>query len=165
MNSGTFILVGALVATGAIVYHGTMAGASQRPLEPTATATSTELARSQTHSATPDSRATATPPLAAAATPALRITLDQVRRLPRPVAPPASVGYLPPTYPVATSTPSPTASPEPPSEVPSTPGTPTATPTLAIPMPTATPEPWNIPTPPPLPSPPDNWMVPQPPTE
>jgi hypothetical protein len=32
-------------------------------------------------------------------------------------------------------------------------------------MPTATPEPWNIPTPPPLPSPPDNWMVPQPPTE
>lgn len=163
MNSSTFILVGALVATGAIVYQGTMAGASQRPTEQATAATSTELAHSQTRSATPTPHATSTPSVISAKTPALKLTLDQVRQLPRPAGPPQSVGHIPPAYPASTSTPPPAA----PSEVPATPAQPTATaaPATPTPTPTATPNPWDIPTPPPLPPPPDNWVVPYPPTE
>lgn len=166
MNANTFILAGALVATAAIVYQGTMAGASQRPMEPGTPATSTELAHSQTRSTTPTPHATATPAVVAAKTPALKLTLDQVRQLPRPAAAsPASAGHIPPAYPPAASTPVPAASPVPPSEAPVTPPPPTATPSPATPTPTATPNPWDIPTPPPLPPPPDNWVVPYPPTE
>lgn len=167
MNSSTFILVGALVATGAIVYQGTMAGASQRPTEQATAATSTELAHSQTRSATPTPHATSTPSVISAKTPALKLTLDQVRQLPRPAGPPQSVGHIPPAYPASTSTPPPAVSPAAPSEVPATPAQPTATaaPATPTPTPTATPNPWDIPTPPPLPPPPDNWVVPYPPTE
>ncbi|GMV84341.1 MAG: hypothetical protein AMXMBFR80_01990 [Dehalococcoidia bacterium] len=165
MNSSTFVLVGALVATAAIVYQGTMAGASQRPTEPGTAATSTELAHSQTRGTTPAPHTTPTPAVVAAKTPALKLTLDQVRQLPRPVGPTPSAGHMPPAYPATTSTPAPAASPAPPSEVPAIPAGPAATAAPATPAPTATPNPWDIPTPPPLPPPPDNWVVPYPPTE
>src|SRR3990172_12963315 len=88
VKSSTFILVGAFVATGAIVYQGTMAGASQRPTDAPAGATETELARSQSRTPTPAPSATASPGVVAAKTPALKLTLDQVRPPPRTRPPP-----------------------------------------------------------------------------
>ncbi len=161
MKSSTFILVGAFVATGAIVYQGTMAGASQRPTVPVAEAGETELARSQSRTPTPAPTAAASPAVVAAKTPALKLTLDQVRQLPRPV--PLFGGYYPP----ASAPPASDPTVAPPSEVPATPAAapPPATATAGPPPSTPAPDPWDIPTPPPLPPAPDNWFQPGPPTE
>lgn len=165
MKSSTFILVGAFVATGAIVYQGTMAGASQRPADNLPAAAETELARSQSRTPTPPVSATAIPAVVAAKTPALKLTLDQVRQLPRPSL--SGGGQAPPWYPAPGTLPpaEPTQPPlaEVPADPPSTPAA--ATPPPASPTPLPTPDPWAIPTPPPFPPPPDNWVQPRPPTE
>jgi hypothetical protein len=161
VKSSTLILVGAFVATGAIVYQGTMAGASQRPAQSPAEPAQTELAHSQSRTPTPAASVTATPAVVAAKTPALKLTLDQVRQLPRPA--PVFGGYSPP----ASLPPAAEPTEPPPSEVPATPAAtpPPATPVASGPTPTPTADPWDIPTPPPFPPPPDNWVQPGPPTE
>ncbi len=187
VKPGVIILAGACIASGAIAYHGTMAGASGRPIESPSTpaATEPELAHSAAQKTTPEPHgvddphptpdAHATPSVVAATTPAVRLTLDQVRQLPRPPVAPSSA-YIPPasSYPSARTTPAPSPAGEPgeppPAEDPPptpVPSTPTASPSPAPPTPTPSPvpNPWNIPTPPPFPPHPDGWIQPLPPSE
>ncbi len=153
MKSSTFILVGAFVATGAIVYQGTMAGASQRPTDPPAEATETDLARSQSRTPTPAPSATASPAVVAAKT-RPQTTLDQVRSSApcthRGRKHPPPYGRRPPFLSRANAgTASEVLAPHP-AAAGSTP-----VPVSPTPFPPRTP---GHPGPPPFPPPPDNWV-------
>lgn len=186
MNAGTLFLVGCVVATGAIVYQGTMAGPSAATMPGDEVARGT-VTRVPTRAATPTPVSHEPEPTpSVVAYPTTVLTIDQIRNLPRP-RPPMSTGGAtsgggsvsapkpPAATPTAATESTPPAGPTPTATAPSNPHppaeddwpVPTPTPEPAWPTPTPVPEIewWDLPTPPPLPPPPDNWAGPRPPSE
>lgn len=164
MNTGMLVLVGCVLGTGALVYHGTMAGAAAP-----AHSVSTEVAATITTSShatvviepTVLARADA-PALTPSPAAPLKLTLDQVRSIARPVSPPVPLGAQTSPSPRAVNPAPPTSRSEgvAPTSAPPGPesGTPSSSPTPQPPVgpsATATPGVASIATPPPFPPPPE----------
>jgi hypothetical protein len=177
LNKGMMVMVGCVVGAGVLFYTSTGSSAA-RPTgaSPTPRPERTAEVAHSGKTVTPAQPGTTPAP---SATPAqARLTLAQVRNLPRPFTPPVLAGggpqpsgpAQPATQPDATETPAPAETPAastpPPGGPPSEGPPPPAVPTASAP-PTTTPSVpwWALPTPPPLPPYPDAGVAPKPPSE
>ncbi len=169
------VLVGCVVGAGVLFYTTTGSSAARPTATPSPTAAAHETPEIAHSGKTPKPVDHETTPTVAASPTQVRLTLAQVRSLPRPFVPPAATGgsFQPPAAPAATEPPAAAETPTPAQTTP-TPGTPPsedppATATQPPQVPTATPTApfpwWDIPTPPPLPPHPDAGVAPNPPSE
>ena len=161
MNTGMLVLVGCVLGTGALVYHGTMAGSVPAHSASTEAAATTGSHAAVVVEPTVLARAGAPSPTPSPAAPP-KLTLDQVRSIARPASTPVPLGAQTRPGPRPLNPALPTSPPQvaPPTSVPPGPesGIPSSSPTpqpSVGPTATATPGVTSIATPPAFPPPPE----------